>query len=141
MPDVDIDFFDRDGTLKLFKHAPASIIKDDKIEKHKTVVYFHAVPTHPITGHSTLDYKKAEDRGYFKIDFEIADDIEFDDGDCCVIIKSNGTIGRVVMPEMNKSIIDTAGYKKLLDVLEIIKPGSKKDFIKYNQEEKRKSYH
>ena len=68
MPDVDIDFFDRDGTLKLFKHAPASIIKDDKIEKHKTGVYFHAVPTHPITGYSTLDYKKAEERGYFKID-------------------------------------------------------------------------
>ena len=68
MPDVDIDFFDRDGTLKLFKHAPASIIKDDKIEKHKTGVYFHAVHTHPITGHSTLDYKKAEKRGYFKID-------------------------------------------------------------------------
>ena len=68
MPDVDIDFFDRDGTLKLFKHAPASIIKDDKIEKHKTGVYFHAVPTHPVTGNSTLDYKKAEDRGYFKID-------------------------------------------------------------------------
>ena len=68
MPDVDIDFFDRDGTLKLFKHTPASIIKDDKIEKHKTGVYFHAVPTHPVTGHSTLDYKKAEDRGYFKID-------------------------------------------------------------------------
>ncbi len=68
MPDVDIDFFDRDGTLRLFKHAPASIIKDGKIEKHKTGVYFHAVPTHPITGHSTLDYKKAEKRGYFKID-------------------------------------------------------------------------
>ena len=68
MPDVDIDFFDRDGTLKLFKHTPASIIKDDKIEKHKTGVYFHAVPTHPIRGHSTLDYKKAEERGYFKID-------------------------------------------------------------------------
>ena len=76
-----------------------------------------------------------------KIDFEIADDIEFDDGDCCVIIKSNGTIGRVVMPEMNKDIIGTAGYRKLLDVLEILKPGSKKDFIKYNLEEKRKSYH
>ena len=76
-----------------------------------------------------------------KIDFEIADDIEFDDGDCCVIIKSNGTISRVVMPEINKNIIATKGYKKLLDVLEILKPGSKKDFIKYNQEEKRKSYH
>ena len=68
MPDVDIDFFDRDGVLKLFKHAPASIIKDDKIEKHKTGVYFHAVPIDPIDGQATLDYKKAEDRGYFKID-------------------------------------------------------------------------
>ena len=68
MPDVDIDFFDRDGVLKLFKHTPATIIKENKIEKHKTGVYFHAVPEHPVTGHSTLDYKEAEDRGYFKID-------------------------------------------------------------------------
>ncbi len=68
MPDVDIDFFDRDGVLKLFKHTPATIIKDDKTEKHKTGVYFHAVPEHPVTGHATLDYKQAEDRGYFKID-------------------------------------------------------------------------
>ena len=76
-----------------------------------------------------------------KIDFEVTEDLEFEDGDCCVIIKSDGTIGRVVMPEMNKDIIGTVGYRKLLDVLEILKPGSKKDFIKYNQEEKRKSYH
>ena len=68
MPDVDIDFFDRDGVLKLFKHVPASIIKDGEIIKHKTGVYFHAVPTNPIDGHATLDYKKAEERGYFKID-------------------------------------------------------------------------
>ena len=68
MPDVDIDFFDRDGVLKLFKHAPASIIKDNEITKHKTGVYFHAVPTDPINRYASLDYKKAEDRGYFKID-------------------------------------------------------------------------
>ena len=68
MPDVDIDFFDRDGVLKLFKHTPATIIKDEKVEKHKTGVYFHAVPEHPVTGHSTIDYKVAEERGYFKID-------------------------------------------------------------------------
>ena len=68
MPDVDIEFFDRDGVLKLFKHTPASIIKDNKIEKHKTGVYFHAIPSDPINGYATLDYKKAEDRGYFKID-------------------------------------------------------------------------
>ena len=68
MPDVDIDFYDRDGVLKLFKHTPATIEKDNKVEKHKTGVYFHAVPEHPVTGHATLDYKKAENRGYFKID-------------------------------------------------------------------------
>jgi len=68
MPDVDIDFFDRDGVLKLFKHVPASIIKEGEITKHKTGVYFHAVPTDPINRHASLDYKKAEDRGYFKID-------------------------------------------------------------------------
>ena len=68
MPDVDIDFFDRDGVLKLFKHTPASMIKNGKTDKHKTGVYFHAVPEHPVTGNSSLDYKKAEDRGYFKID-------------------------------------------------------------------------
>ena len=68
MPDVDIDFYDRDRALKLFKHTPASIIKDDTIEKHKTGVYFHNVPTDPVSGYSSLDYKRAEERGYFKID-------------------------------------------------------------------------
>ena len=68
MPDVDIDFIDRDEVLKLFKHTPASIIKEDKIEKHKTGVYFHNIPKEPVTGYSSIDYKKAEERGYFKID-------------------------------------------------------------------------
>ena len=68
MPDVDIDFFDREQALKLFKHTPASIIKDDTIEKHKTGVYFHNIPTDPVSSYSSIDYKRAEDRGYFKID-------------------------------------------------------------------------
>ena len=68
MPDVDIDFVDRDKVLKLFEHIPATIMKEDKIEKHKTGVCFHKIPKNPITGHASLDYKKAEDRGYFKID-------------------------------------------------------------------------
>ena len=68
MPDVDIDFFDREQALKLFKHTPASIVKENIIEKHKTGVYFHNIPIDPVTGYSSLDYKKAEERGYFKID-------------------------------------------------------------------------
>jgi hypothetical protein len=68
MPDVDIDFFNREEALKLFKHIPASIIKEDNIEKHKTGVYFHEAPVNSLNGFCSLDYKKAEDRKYFKID-------------------------------------------------------------------------
>ena len=39
----------------------------------------------------------------------------FENGDCCVIIKSDGTIGRVVMPEMDTKMITTKGYRKLFE--------------------------
>ena len=76
-----------------------------------------------------------------KIDFEVADELEFEEGDCCVIIKRNGTIGRVVMPDINQNIVKTKGYKKLLDVLEILKPGARNNFIKYNQMKRSKRLH
>jgi hypothetical protein len=68
MPDVDIDFANREQALKLFKHVPASIIKDEEIEKHKTGVYFQEVPVDPMLGSCSFDFKRAEERGYFKID-------------------------------------------------------------------------
>ena len=68
MPDVDIDFYDRQGVLDLFKHTPATIVKKDVHEKHKTGIYFHDIPVNPNTKGSSLDYKKADSRGYFKID-------------------------------------------------------------------------
>ena len=68
MPDVDIDFFDRDGVLSLFKHTSATMIKKEIHEKHKTGIYFHAIPINPQTKNSSFDYKQAEGRGYFKID-------------------------------------------------------------------------
>jgi len=71
-----------------------------------------------------------------KIDLEIADSLEFEDGDCAVIIKQDGSIGRVIMPKMNKDILNTEGYRKLLDVLDVLQPGSKEHFIKHAQKEK-----
>ncbi len=71
-----------------------------------------------------------------KIDLEIADNIEFDDGDCAVIIKPDGSIGRVIMPQMNQATLRTEGYKKLLDVLEVLQPGSRNKLIKHNQKGK-----
>jgi DNA polymerase III alpha subunit len=70
MPDIDIDFADRSKALEHFKHVAASI-KDDNgtFKKHNTGIYCTSIPYNPFTGTSTIDYKEAEDRGYFKIDF------------------------------------------------------------------------
>ena len=35
-----------------------------------------------------------------KIDLEVADSLEFEDGDIAVIIKQDGSIGRVIMPKI-----------------------------------------
>jgi DNA polymerase III alpha subunit len=69
MPDIDIDFADRTKALDIFKHVTAAIEDSGTFKKHNTGVYCTSVPYNPLTGLSTIDYKAAEDRGYFKIDF------------------------------------------------------------------------
>jgi DNA polymerase III alpha subunit len=69
MPDIDIDFADRTKALEHFKHVVASIEDNGTFKKHNTGVYCTSVPHNPLTGLSTIDYKEAENRGYFKIDF------------------------------------------------------------------------
>tara|TARA_Y100001937_G_scaffold47692_1_gene66733 strand:+ start:1119 stop:1352 length:234 start_codon:yes stop_codon:yes gene_type:complete len=71
-----------------------------------------------------------------KIDLEVSDNLEFEDGDCAVIIKEDGSIGRVIMPKVNKGILKTEGYKKLLDVLDVLQPGSKDKMIRHAEKEK-----
>lgn len=66
--DIDIDFADRTKALSGMPHVPASIIKNGKITKHNTGVYFHAVPMDPVTDQCSLDYEEAERRGMYKID-------------------------------------------------------------------------
>ena len=70
MPDIDIDFADRTRVLERIKHVPATMVdKDGTFKKHNTGVYCTPIPYNPLTGLATIDYKEAEDRGYFKIDF------------------------------------------------------------------------
>ena len=69
MPDIDIDFADRTRALEHFKHVTAAIEDNGTFKKHNTGIYCTSVPYNPVTGLSTLDYKEAEERGYFKIDF------------------------------------------------------------------------
>lgn len=69
MPDIDIDFVDRDEALKLFKHIKASRVENNELTKHNTGVYFHSIPMNAIEGISAVPYDQAEDQGFFKIDF------------------------------------------------------------------------
>jgi DNA polymerase III alpha subunit len=70
MPDIDIDFANRDNALSVIKHIPAAIKQQDgTFKKHNTGVYCTSIPYNPVTNLSNIDYKEAEERGYFKLDF------------------------------------------------------------------------
>lgn len=69
MPDIDIDFVDREHALALFKHVRASRKDEGKLVKHNTGVYLHEVPVSAIENVCAVPYDQAEDQGYFKIDF------------------------------------------------------------------------
>jgi len=66
MPDIDIDFADRDIVLSHIKHRVAKL---DSGKKHNTGVYATEVPHNPVDNLSTIEHKTAEERGYFKLDF------------------------------------------------------------------------
>jgi DNA polymerase III alpha subunit len=69
MPDIDIDFVDRDQALSFFQTISASRLENGSLTKHNTGVYFHRVPVDPIENISAIPYNQAESQGYFKIDF------------------------------------------------------------------------
>lgn len=69
MPDIDLDFADRQRALEVLKHVPASRVENGTFKKHNTGVYCHSIPDNPLTGLAAIEYESAEDRGYFKIDF------------------------------------------------------------------------
>jgi|TARA_B100000085_G_scaffold272711_1_gene287423 hypothetical protein len=66
LPDIDIDFADRDIILSQLDHRVAKL---DTGKKHNTGVYVTECPHNPVDNLCTIDYKTAEDRGYFKLDF------------------------------------------------------------------------
>ena len=66
--DIDIDIADRKKLLQCIPHTPAMMNSKGKEQKHNTGVYFHKVPVNPFTQNCTVDFKKAEELGYFKLD-------------------------------------------------------------------------
>jgi len=66
MPDIDIDFADRNVVLNKIQHRVAKL---ENGKKHNTGVYVTEIPYNPFSEIATIDYKTAEQRGYFKLDF------------------------------------------------------------------------
>ena len=64
--DIDIDFADRNEIISKIQHHSATL---ENGKKHNTGVYVTPIPHNPVDNLSTIDYKAAEDRNYFKIDF------------------------------------------------------------------------
>lgn len=63
--DIDIDVPNRDAVLRLIQHMPA---QQSTGRRHNSGIYVTDIPRDVINGHAALDYKSAEQRGYFKID-------------------------------------------------------------------------
>jgi hypothetical protein len=66
--DIDIDLADRDIVLKLIKHTLARQDNDGQSRLHNSGMYVTDIPKDPILGCASIDYREAEQRGYFKID-------------------------------------------------------------------------
>jgi bifunctional DNA-binding transcriptional regulator/antitoxin component of YhaV-PrlF toxin-antitoxin module len=68
-----------------------------------------------------------------KFALEVDDHLNIEPGDSVVVIKADGTVGKVILPEMSRETQQTRGYKKMLKVLDMLKPGSKLKLQTYNK--------
>lgn len=61
---------------------------------------------------------------------EIDDTLEIQPGDSVIVIKSDGTLGKVIMPEVRNELDKTEGYLKVIEVLELFNPNAGVELIK-----------
>ena len=66
--DIDIDFADRSQLLELIQHTPARQLHQGQVRRHNSGVYVTNIPQDPVNQCAAIDYKAAEELGYFKID-------------------------------------------------------------------------
>ena len=79
-------------------------------------------------------YKKQPRRHTLsKVSIEVDDHLDIEVGDSVIVIKADGSLGKVILPEMTKQTQQTEGYKKMLKVLDILKPGAEESFNKHNK--------
>ncbi len=72
--DVDIDFVDRSAAIALFPAIAAarivSLVDGElSLTPHNSGIYLQDIPHNPVSNVATIDFREADARGYFKIDF------------------------------------------------------------------------
>lgn len=68
--DIDIDFPTNFDPLDIFENAVrASMLQKGELRKHTCGAYLQSMPQDPVTKLAAIPYDKAEQYGYFKIDF------------------------------------------------------------------------
>jgi len=120
MPDIDIDFANRDIILDKIEHRVAKLSTG---KKHNTGVYVTECPHNPIDNLSTIDYEEAEERGYFKLDFlnvSIYTDIR-DEAHLQELQQKEPLWELLTHEEFNSKLFHVAGHHT---VLEKMKPSS-----------------
>lgn len=68
MPDIDIDFADRQKIIELIDCTAARLETAQGIKRHNSGVYVTPIPADPENNCAAIDYDAAEQRGYFKVD-------------------------------------------------------------------------
>jgi hypothetical protein len=61
---------------------------------------------------------------------QIDDTLEIQPGDSVIVIRSDGTIGKVIMPEVKNELDKTEGYLKVIEVLGLFNPDANIELIR-----------
>jgi len=124
--DVDIDFKDRTKALEVLPHIPALMMNHGREMRHNTGIYFQNIPVNPLTDIASIPYDKAEDMGYFKIDFINNSVYEG--------VRDAAHLNELVAREPEWSLLDDAEVVNMLahihdhfDIVSTIKPQSVED--------------
>jgi hypothetical protein len=59
----------------------------------------------------------------------IEDTLDIEAGDSVIVIRADGTIGKVVMPEVRNELDKTPGYEKVIEILELFNPEASVELI------------
>ena len=59
----------------------------------------------------------------------IEDTLDIEAGDSVIVIRADGTIGKVIMPEVRNELDKTPGYEKVTEVLELSNPEASVELI------------